>query len=208
MKTKKSSSKCQVPLALAWSHCGVLYRVTPWPEVRSERLYGDEWISLELNEDVLASAAKGLGAREWQPYLEFVPAGVRAFIEQFAYARMAALIIAARCPELLPELTDIPALTPFLAAHVNLRGTPGARWSEINALHERDGIFGVLRWLGLPDSRQTLAILRNVAAPDLPRKLLEPLRSALWEPEAIWQLTHAPVLTDAALGAACHALAA
>jgi hypothetical protein len=75
-------------------------------------------------------------------------------------------------------------------------------------VHEREGIFGVLQWLGLPSSRQTLAILRNVAAPDLPRKLLEPLRTALWEPETIWTLSHEPVLTDARIEAACHALAA
>lgn len=184
------------------------YRVTPWPEARCERLYGDEWIPVDPSEEALASAAQALGPLEWRPYLEFVPAAERGFIAQFAFSRMAALLVAARCPALLPELAEMPALTPFLVAHAALRGTPDARWSEINAVHERDGVFGVLRWLGLPDSRQTLTILRHVATPDLPRKLLEPLRSALWEPEAIWQLAHAPVLTDAALGAACHALAA
>lgn len=184
------------------------YRVTPWPETQFERLYGEDWIAVNPTEDVLASAAQSCGAREWRPYLEFVPAEVRAFVEQFRFARMPALLVAARCPELLGELGETPALTIYLAAHVNLRGLESPGWAEINAVHEREGIFGVLQWLGLPASRQTLSILRNVAAPDLPRKLLEPLRTALWEPEAIWSLAHAPVLTDARIEAACHALAA
>lgn len=186
----------------------MLYRVTPWPEAQFERLYGSDWIAIDPTEDVLASAAQSCGPREWQPYLDFTPADVRAFLQQFSFARMPALLVAARCPELLADLAEAPALTLFLAAHPVLRGTSGSRWAEIGALHERDGIFGVLQWLGLPSSRQTLTILRNVSAPDLPRKLLEPLRTALWEPEAIWALTHAPVLTDARIEATCHALAA
>jgi hypothetical protein len=208
MNSKHRSAKCLVPLALSWSHSGVSYRVTPWPEVRFERLYGEDWIAIDPSEDVLASAAQSCGPREWQPYLEFTPADVRAFIEQFTFARMQALLVAARCPTLLSELTGTPALLLFVADHVSLRGTANSRWSEISAVYEREGIFGVLQWLGLPSSRQTLTILRNVAAPDLPRKLLEPLRAALWEPEAIWALSHSPVLTDARLEATCHALAA
>lgn len=208
MKTRKSSLKCLVPLALAWSHCGIPYRLTPWPEAACERLYGTEWVSVEPSEEILASAAQSVGNLEWRAYLEFVPADVCQFLEHFTLGRLPALLVAARCPSLLPDLTDLPALTPYLAAHQTLRGSSGARWTEIAAVHERDGIFGLLRWLGLPDSRQTLAILRSVAAPDIARKLLEPLRSALWEPETIWQLTHTPVLTDATLGATCHALAA
>lgn len=184
------------------------YRVTPWPAAQFERCYGDEWIPIEPTEEVLASAAQSCGPREWAPYLEFVAREVRLFVEQFSFARMPALLVAMRCPALLPVLGETPALTPFVAAHVALRGTPGPRWAEISAVQERDGVFGVLQWLGLPASRQTLAILRNVAAPDLPRKLLEPLRTALWEPQAIWALAHAPVLTDARIEAACHALAA
>lgn len=208
VKTTKSSQKCLVPLALAWSHCGAFYRFTPWPEARCERCYGDEWIAYHPSEGAIASAAQSIDSRAWRAYLEFVPADVRAFVEQFTFGRMPALLVAARCPTLLPDLATVPALVPFIAAHQSLRGTKEPRWAEIAAVHEREGLYGVLRWLGLPDSRQTLAILRQVAAPDIARKLLEPLRSALWEPEAIWQLSHTPVLTDAALGAACHALAA
>ena len=208
MKTTKSSQKCLVPLALAWSHNGGFYRFTPWPEAHCERCYGEEWIPLEPAEAALASAAQSIGAREWRAYLEFVPIEIRTFVEQFTFGRILALLVAARCPSLVEDLSTIPALTPFLAAHKNLRGTTDARWTEIAAVHEREGLFGLLRWLGLPDSKQTLSILRQVAAPDIARKLLEPLRSALWEPEAIWQLSHTPVLTDATLGAACHALAA
>ena len=81
-------------------------------------------------------------------------------------------------------------------------------WGEIAAVHEREGVFGLLQWLGLPASRQTLEILRNVADPDLPRRLLEPLRSALWEPEVIWSLSRGGSVSDEQLARACHALAA
>lgn len=208
MKTTKRAPKVLVPIALIWSHCGVSYRVTPWPDVQFEKLYGEDWVPVEPSESVLASAAQSCEPRAWKAYLEFVPAEVRMFIDQFRFARMPALLVAARCPDLLANLAETPALTLFLATHVSLRGTAGARWEEIRAVYEREGIFGVLQWLGLPSSRQTLAILRNVAAPDLPRKLLEPLRAALWEPETLWALSHSPVLTDARLEKACHALAA
>jgi hypothetical protein len=208
VKTLKPSKKFLVPLALTWTHAGIFFRLTPWPDVRCERLYGEDWIAVEPSEDALASAEQTFSTRELNAHLEFAPAEVRAFLAPFRFGRVAALIVAARCPSLLVDLAEVPALTPFLAAHRALRGTSDARWAEIAVVHEREGLYGVLRWLGLPDSRQTLAILRNVAAPDIARKLLEPLRSALWEPEAVWQLSHTPVLTDATLGATCHALAA
>ncbi len=200
--------KLFVPLALSWSHCGVGYRVTPWPEVQFERLYGSEWIAATPTEDVLASAAQTCGAAEWRPYLEFVPADVREFLGRFTFARMEALLVAARCPELRPTLVETPALTAFVAAHLSLRGGEAPRWSEINAVHDRTGIFGVLEWLGLPASRQTLGILNQLAEPDVPKRLLEPLRTMLWEPRAIFALQRMSAITDQQLARACHALAA
>jgi len=200
--------RMSVPLALGWSHCGVSFRVTPWPEVQFECRYGEEWIATSPTEDVLASAAQSCGAAEWAPYLEFVPAAVREFLDRFAFGRMEALQVAARCPALQGELAEAPALAAFLAAHAGLRGTGGACWPEINAIHERSGIFGVLEWLGLPASRQTLAILQNLADPHVPKRLLEPLRTMLWEPRAIFALQRLPAITDRQLARFCHALAA
>lgn len=208
MKPFRRSAKCFVPLALSWSHCGVSYRVTPWPEVRFECLYGEDWIPTSPTEDALASATQSCGTREWLAYLDFVPAMAREFLTRFSYARMEALQVIARCPALLDELADAPALTAFLAAHVPLRGTSGACWEEINAVHERSGVFGLLEWLGLPASRQTVTILRNIVEPDLPKRLLEPLRSILWEPTAIFALQRIPAITDRELAHTCHALAA
>ena len=208
MYSTRRPLKCYVPLALSWSHSGVLYRVTPWPEVRFERRLGDEWIPTSPAEEVLASAALALGPLDWQPYLEFVPAGVRGFLAQFGYACVEALQVIARCPALLPELAETPALTAFVAAHMSLRGTPTPGWAEINAMHDRSGIFGVLEWLGLPASRQTLAILRNIEEPDIPQRLLEPLRTMLWEPQTIFALQRLPAITDRQLARHCHALAA
>ena len=206
--TSARMKKCYVPLALRWSHLGALYRVTPWPEVRFERLYDQGWIALAPSEEVLASAALACGRQEWQPYLEFVPADVREFLAGFAFTRMEALQVVARCPALLPALVEAPALTGFVATHVSLRGMSAPGWAEINAVYDRSGVFGVLEWLGLPATRQTLAILRNVVSPDVPKRFLEPLRSLLWEPEAIFALQRMPAITDRHLARYCHALAA
>lgn len=195
--------------ALTWIHDGFRHRVSIWPEVNFEReVAPDEWVSEDPSEVALASAALGVGAAQWRTWLEFAPAEVRDFLFGFGHGRLAALHVVVRCPELLPELAEVPALTVFLATHRSLRGGEDAAWAEISAVFGRDGIFGVLQWLGLPASRQTLAILRQIAEPDLPRRLLAPLRAALWEPEAIWALAHTPALTDERIAAACHALAA
>lgn len=208
MNSTRRMKKCPVPLSLGWSHCGIAYRVTAWPEVRFERRYGEEWIAVEAGEDVLASAAQGCGPAEWQAYLEFVPTEVREFLAGFSFARMEALQVVARCPSLLPALADVPALTAFVAAHTTLRGSAEPCWDEIEAVRERGGVFGVLEWLGLPASRQTLAILRSVAQPDLPKRFLEPLRTLLWEPRTIFALQRLTAITDRQLARYCHALAA
>lgn len=197
-----------VPLALSWSHCGISYRVTPWPEVRFERLYGDEWIVTLPSADVLASAAQACDAAAWRPYLEFVPGDVRAFLGGFTLTRMEALQVIARCPVLLPALVETPALTGYLAAHQALRGSDTPCWDEIGAIYERNGIYGVLEWLGLPASRQTLSVLHNMTEPDLAKRFLEPLRSMLWEPRSLFALQRMPAITDRQLARTCHALAA
>ena len=140
----RRAKKSFVPIALAWSHCGVAYRVTPWPDVQFERLYGAEWITVEPSEAALASAAQSCG----------------------------------------------PA------------------WAEISAIFERREVYGVLEWLGLPASRQTLTILRNISDRDVAKRFLEPLRSMLWEPRSIFALQRVPEITDRYLARACHALAA
>jgi hypothetical protein len=200
--------KNTLPIALTWSHYGELHRVTPWPEVRFERLYGEDWLPINPDSELLAAASVTCRTRNWQPYLEFVPADVRAFLEGFGFARMEALQVVARCPALVPALIETPALTAFVAAHANLRGTAEPRWAEINAVHERSGIFGLLEWLGLPASRQTLTILRHLESADLPQRFLEPLRTQLWEPRTIFALQRIPAITDRDLAVHCHAAAA
>jgi hypothetical protein len=207
---RSSDATAAIRPELAWIHDGVRYRVSVWPEVIFQReTVPGEWTSSDDPEEaVFASAALGVTPNQWRRYLEFVPPAEREFLQRFHFSRMAALHVITRSPALLAGLAQVPALTPFLTAHVGLRGGEGPRWSEITAIFERNGIFGVLQWLGLPASRQSLAILSNIADPDLPRRLLEPLRAALWEPEALWALSHAATLTDERLAEACHALAA
>lgn len=206
--TRSSRSKASLLAELHWSHQGLVHRATCWPDVRFERREALDWVAAEPDDAMLASAAARLDAGAWARYLEFFPADVRAFLEGFTYGRLAALQVIAACPTLLPDLAEVPALAAFLSAHERLRGVSAPRWGEIAAVHERGGVFGVLEWLGLPASRQTVAILRNVLDPDLPRRLLEPLRTVLWEPETVLELQRTPRLTDRQLAKFCHPLAA
>jgi hypothetical protein len=196
------------PVSLVWVHDGVLRRASPWPEVRFERQVGNTWREGDASEESLASAASIISPNAWVRYLEYVPAAERAFLGRFRVGRIAALQVLARCPEVAADLIETPALAPFLAAHQSLRGTPAGRWAEINAIHERGGIFGLLEWLGLPASRQTLAILQQITDPDLPLRFLGTLRTGLWEPETIWDLQHSPAISGRQLERFCHALAA
>ena len=192
-----------------WIHDGVRYRVTVAPEVSFERATADgDWQPAELGEAVFASTALAISGTRWREFVEYLPAAARSFLQNFSFGRMAALHVITRCPTLLRDLAETPALTAFLAAHLTLRGGDQPGWSELAAIHEREGVFGVLQWLGLPASPQTPAILQSIADPDLPQRLLPPLRAALWEPETIWRLSRARRLTDEQLIAACHALAA
>lgn len=210
MTGMKTHPRSIVPpsISLVWSHDGVLRRAGPWPEVRFERQVGDAWRDLDASEESLASAASAISPNAWQKYLEYVPATERAFLGRFRAGRIGALQVLGRCPDVAVDLTETPALASFLAAHQSLRGAPSGRWAEINAVHERGGIFGLLEWLGLPASRQTLAILQQISDPDLPLRFLEPLRTSLWEPETIWDLQHQRAITGRQLERFCHALAA
>jgi hypothetical protein len=197
------------PLELSWSHFGTRWRATLSPQVRFEcATTGDAWAPAEPSEDVIASGAVALDDAGWRRYSEFLPPDERGFLGKFHFGRLGALQVITRCPALLEELVATPALTAFLANHASLRGVAGVRWDEIAAIYERSGIFGLLEWLGLPASRQTLGILQQITDPDLPRRLLEPLRISLWEPEGIWLLRHAGPMSDRQLARRCHALAA
>lgn len=205
----RSVSRVSAPvLELNWSHFGISYRVTTWPEVVLERLTGDCWESVAISEGLLASGGVQLDVSAWRRYLEFVPAGERAFLERFRFGRLGALLILAHCPGLLADLNETPALVSFLAAHAELRGTNELRWDEVAAVYERAGVFALLEWLGLPASRQTLAVLKNLIDPDVPRCLLTPLRALLWRPSALFILERSPELSDQQLARYCHALAA
>lgn len=197
------------PLELSWSHFGARWRVTLWPEARFERETAEgAWTPESPSEDVVASGAVALDDAGWRRYAEFLPSDERALLGRFHLGRLSVLQAFLRCPALLSELAATPALAAFLANHASLRGTPGPRWEELAAIFERGGIFGLLEWLGLPASRQTLGILQQITDPDVPRRLLEPLRLSLWEPEGIWLLRHAGPMSDRQLARRCQALAA
>lgn len=210
MKRTSARPPASLPTVLAWSHCGIPHRVTAMPIVRFERQLGGKWSAYEPtpSDETFASAAASLESSTWNRFLGFLPGAVREFIRRFDLGRLSALAVITQCPGLLADLDAIPALTPFIAAHVDLRGTCGPQWSEITAIHERSGIYGILEWLGLPASRQTLAIFGRVADPGLPKRLLEPFRAALWEPENLWRLQRCPSLTERELMNTVHALAA
>ena len=70
------------------------------------------------------------------------------------------------------------------------------------------GVFGVLEWLGLPATRQTLSALKNFADAEVPRRFLAPLRTVLWDDATLTLLERAAVVTDIDLARHCHRLAA
>jgi len=169
----------------------VPHRITAWPDVRLEKNYGDEWIPIRPNAELLEAASLELSRRghaaNWDYYLDFVPQAEREFIQNFEFNRVSALFAAAHCPTLLPELRRTPALTVFLAEQFELRNASDAAWAQLNAVYERANIWGVLEWAGLPATAHTLCALGELDSPDLPRRFLESLRAQLWqeEPQAL-----------------------
>lgn len=206
--SKRTASKMIAPVELCWTHCGTQYRVTAWPEVAFERETTEGWVSANPDEDVRASAAVSINAATWRRYLADLPAAERAYLNRFRYGRLDALRVISQCPSLFEVLQATPGLSAFIGCHVSLRGCNSPRWSEINAIHERSGLFGLLEWLGLPAVHSTLDALDNILDPDIPRRLLEPLRAALWQPAAIHVFQQAPVLSDRQLARCVNALAA
>lgn len=206
--TRKRAVRREPSAALRWSHLGASYQITLWPECRIARHDGFRWRTVEPTEALLAAAAVALTPAAWTRYLEFVPAEERSFLRQFRFGRLQALRVIVKCPSLLPDLMETPALVSFLAAHASLRGTDGEHWTEIIAVHERAGVFGLLEWLGLPADRPTLSALRNLIDPDVPLRLLAPLRTSLWNPAATNLLCQAQGVSDRQLAQVCHALAA
>jgi len=204
-----SSKKIAAPTVLSWSHCGRPHRVTISP-VQFEQWIGERWLAYAPVPSCasFASAAGAIDPARWDEFLNLLPAAQRDFVERFGLGRLAALAVISQCPSLFEDLAPTPALTPFLAAHVDLRGADRPCWDEITAVHERAGVFGILEWLGLPASRQTLAIFARVADPELPKRLLESIRTALWEPENLWRLQRCETLTERDLAGSGHALAA
>lgn len=210
MKRRSSPAQVAAPVQLTWSHFGRLHRVTAWPEVEFAADYDGVWVAYEPAPSAaeFIAGVVMLDAAKWQRYLEFLPAAEREFVRSFRFGRLAALTVITRCPALLNDLAPTPALMPLVAAHVQLRGGSEPRWAELAAVHERAGLFGVLEWLGLPASRSTLAILGRIADADLPRRLLEPIRAALWQPAAVLRFERGATLSENALVHGCPAFAA
>ena len=184
----KSLFEVTPPADLSWFHYGTAFRAMPWPAVQIECETSKGWVAVNPTIDVYDSAAATLSNDEWWEYMDYVPYRVRNVVEQFKYGRLEALYVINHCHTLFDALEETPAIISFLAAHENLRGITEPAWREINAIYARNGIFGILEWLGLPASKQTLTILSHLASPDIPRRVLEPLRSHLWEPKVIFDL--------------------
>jgi hypothetical protein len=209
MKTLRRRTKAS-PAAneITWSHLGIARRVTAWPEVSFERQSGRCWVADQPDSGAFAGAAADVSDRAWQHYLEFMPLAERAFVAQFRFRRLEALQVVARCPELLPVLMEVPALTVFIAAHAALRGAERPAWEEISAVYERSGVFGLLEWLGLPATRQTLVALAHLSDPEIPQRFLSALRTALWNRPTAAAFERANVVTDLDLARHCHLQAA
>ena len=189
---------------LVWSHYGERYRVDN--DLNFYREIDDGWTAWQPDpaSSIFSSAADMISETRWAAFLEFVPAADRKLLEQFDVGRLGVLAVIAYCPALVIDLLVTPALAAFLAEHTRLRGLDAPRWEEIAAVHNRGGVYALFEWLGLPASRQTMTIFQKIAEPDLGRRLLEPIRAALWEPETIWLLQHVPSLTEHSLTHHCQ----
>lgn len=208
MIMKNTSTKPVIrSIDLIWSHYGERFRVDN--ELKFLRETGEGWVDWlpDPSTAIFSSAADAISETRWNAFLDYVPAAPRRLLEMFDVGRAGVLAVVAFCPGLVADLLATPALAPFVAEHARLRGTE-TRWEEIAAVHERCGVYGLLEWLGLPSSRQTLMILQKIAEPDLGRRLLEPIRASLWEPETIWLLQHTPSLTERTLMHHCDRVAA
>ncbi len=190
---------------LVWSHYGERYSVDN--ELNFFRETENGWSAWQPDPSmaIFSSAADMISETRWSAFLDFVPVPMRRLLEQFDVGRLGVLAVVAFCPGLVVDLLATPALAPFIAEHTRLRGTDEPRWEEIAAVHGRGGVFAVLEWLGLPASRQTLTLLQRISEPDLARRLLEPIRAGLWEPETLWVLQHTPNLSELALRHYCQA---
>ena len=202
------SSWRSIASELSWIVNDTTWRVTLFPNPSFQVRTDEGWVSRVPDELMLACAAKHLTPGDWDRYLDSLPVEERSFVETFRQGRLAALYLLSRCPALSRDLQEAPALVSFLTHHRSLRGTAHFSWDELAAVHERSGLFGVLEWLGLPATRDTLKVLRAIADPDLPFRLLEPLRASLWEPRARSVLSHAEVLDDRRLSRLCQPVAA
>ncbi len=201
MKRITSAKKPAAPVQLTWSHLGVLYRTTAWPEVEFHTLVDGRWTPFEPNpaSDIFSAAAVMLGRSEWRRYLEFVPARERSWLEQFTWHRLAALAVLTRDPALLDALEEAPALACFVGAHAGLRGGARPAWGEMQAVFERAGVYGLLEWLGLPASRDTVDALARLEDPDVPHRLLDRVREALWNPVFAASVRAAEAVTEVEL---------
>jgi hypothetical protein len=191
---------------LLWNYYGRSRRVTPWPEARFECFEDGVWVAEEPTGESLAAGELQISQAAWRQFLEFVPARQREFLGGFRLARLAALRVMVKCPRLVEVLRETPALTAFIASHANLRGQGAERWNELAAVYGREGVFGVMSWLGLPASRQALAVLRNFADPEVPYRFLEAVRRILWDPPVAWRRD--ALITDKQVAFFCGALAA
>jgi hypothetical protein len=197
-----------------WYHNGIPHRVriaSTADLVAFERQREDgkwEAFSPDPMAECFTSVGLCLTDEGWAEFVRQLPTNVQDYLSLFKFERVEALAVVSQSPEMLADLDACPALTLFLAAHVTLRGTTGARWKEISAVYNRAGLFGVLEWIGLPASPQTLAVLNRIVDPELPRYLLSPIRAALWEPESLFLLQRSDALTERELADRCHPLAA
>jgi hypothetical protein len=190
---------------LVWSHYGERYRVDN--DLNFFREAGDGWVAWQPDPSasIFSSAADMISETRWSAFLDYMTVPVRRLLAAFDVGRLGVLAVVAQCPGLEADLLAAPALAVFVAEHVRLRGMEEPHWEEIAAVHNRGGVYALLEWLGLPASRQTLTILQKITEPDLARRLLEPIRAALWEPETLWLLEHMPSLSERALTQHCQA---
>jgi len=185
-RTPSAKSRRRQPVsspALTWSHLGQLHRVTVGPEANFEReVTPGRWEGFQPNPmgAEFVAAAVMIDARRWRSYLEYLPADEARWVNAFGSHRMLALAALRECPALKEDFMNLPVLALLVAAHPLLRDTTTPAWAELTTVFERNGLFGLLEWLGLPATGACLEFLAE-AQRDTALCQLEPMRGRLWQ---------------------------
>lgn len=129
-----------------------------------------------------------------QPFIEQIPAEIRAIIAPLHHRAWHMLTMLARCPGALDLSRSNPALAFALSGHWFFREkrvtNPLRSTRALVYRRQRD----ILAWLGFPSTKSTQRIFQKIEINELHPVTLLRMRKALQDPACRKVLTHLPVI--------------